>query len=134
MRYNKIIILACMMLTLVACESSEEPAQAISTRGLQITWTAVPTDTPLPTKNLPQHTIESNTSLAPKDGRRIEIHVRNTNLTKDECRLLINAYKQEAGPIGQVSVRKPNKNGELLPWCVDNIDDKGTTFNDFHFE
>lgn len=45
-------------------------------------------------ENLPQHTVASNTSLAPKDGRRIEIHVGNVNLTKDECRVLVNAYKK----------------------------------------
>lgn len=84
--------------------------------------------------SLPQHRVASNTSLAPKDGRRIELHVNNTDLTKAECRALIDAYQSEAGPRGQVSVRKPNANGQLRPWCVNNMDAEGTTFNDFHFE
>ena len=83
--------------------------------------------------NLPQHTVGSNTSLAPKDGRRITIHVSNTDLTKDECRTLISAYRDDAGPEGQVAVRKPDKRGDLQPWCVDNMDGQGVSFNDYFF-
>ena len=121
---KKAIILVGLLFVLVLMACSVERKSVKSSTRVQSQ----------PVKELPQHTIESNTSLAPKDGRRIEIHVRNANLTKDECRLLINAYKNNAGSRGQVSVRKPNKNGEYLPWCVDNMDEKGITFNDFHFE
>ncbi len=86
--------------------------------------------------NLPEHRVVSNTdiSTANMKRRRIEIHVRNPNLTKDECRALINAYKNEAGPEGQVSVRKPDNEGQLLPWCVDNMDGRSIIFNDFYFD
>ncbi|MBK7920026.1 MAG: hypothetical protein IPJ94_27975 [Chloroflexi bacterium] len=83
---------------------------------------------------LPTHTVASNTSLSPKDGRRIEIHVSDINPTKDECEQLINAYKNEAGSRAKYQYCKPNKSGELRPWCVDNMDGNGISFNDFHFE
>lgn len=118
---KRIFMTLILMLILTACGGS----------GSSSVNRPVPSATKI---DLPQHTVGSNTSLAPKDGRRIEIHVSNTNLTKDECRLLINAYKEKAGPEGQASVRKPNKDGELKPWCVDNMDGKGISFNDFHFE
>jgi len=81
---------------------------------------------------LPKHTIIENTSLAPKDGRRIIIRVYDANLTKDQCRDLINKYRINAGSEGQVTVNKPSAKlmGEILPWCVDNMDGKGIFFND----
>jgi hypothetical protein len=84
--------------------------------------------------DLPAHEVASDTSLAPKDGRRIEIHVTNPDLTKAECEALIEAYRGDAGPEGQVSVHKPDKRGDLQPWGVDNMDDQGVTFNDFFFQ
>jgi len=85
---------------------------------------------------MPIHTIAENDSLAPKNGRRIEIHVNNTNLTKDECRALINTYRKKAGPEGQVGVHKPSPMNEnrMFPWCVDNMDEKGIFFQDYFFE
>jgi hypothetical protein len=90
------------------------------------------------TKNLSDHTLFSNTSLSPKDGSRIEIHVSNEDLTREQCKNIINAYRKKAGPEGQVSVRKPSSvlDNKLTPWCVDNIgmDDRGIFFNDGHFK
>jgi hypothetical protein len=86
-------------------------------------------------RDLPPHEIAKDTSLAPKNGRRIEIHVNDPSLTRDQCTSLINAYRSKAGPQGQVSVRKPStaQGGGLQPWCVDNMDKSGVTFNDFYF-
>jgi hypothetical protein len=109
-------ILLVAVLLAVGCGSSNAPSSSPSST------------------NLPSHTVASDTSLAPKDGRRIEIHVSNPALTKDECTALINAYRSKAGPEGQVSVRKPDKTGELQPWCIDNMDGKPIIFNDFFFQ
>jgi len=82
--------------------------------------------------NLPEHEVASNTSIANalvKDRRRIEIHVSNRSLTKDECRALIDAYRAQAGTDGQVSVHKPDRRGGMGPWCVDNKDGRGVFFN-----
>jgi len=84
---------------------------------------------------LPEHTIIENTSLAPKDGSRISIQVDDENLTKEQCRNIINKYRVNAGPEGQVAVNKPSAKlmGEIVPWCVDNMDGKGIFFNDHLF-
>lgn len=89
-----------------------------------------------PTANLPEYRVAGNTDIsnANMKRRRIEIHVTNPNLTKGECRALVSAYRNRAGTEGQVSVRKPDKEGELQPWCVDNMDRRGIIFNDFYFE
>jgi hypothetical protein len=80
--------------------------------------------------NIPAHIVASNTSLAPKDGRRIELHSANPELTEAECSILINQYSDTAGPEGQVSVRKPNTQDDLAPWCIENFDGKGIVFNE----
>jgi hypothetical protein len=52
------------------------------------------------------HKVVSNTSLEPKAGRRIEIHVKNPNVTKAQVKAIIAAYRMKAAPRGQVSVYK----------------------------
>lgn len=85
---------------------------------------------------LPSHAVASNTSLAPKTGRRIEIHVGNPSLTKEQCKALIAHYHNQAAPDGQVSVQKPSAlfGGALQPWCVENIGRGGIFFNDVLFK
>lgn len=83
--------------------------------------------------SLPQHTMAKNSPLALHRGRRIEIHVADPYLTKEQCVALINAYRSQAGPGGQVSVRKPDKYGDMSPWCVDNLDGTPIVFNTFGF-
>ena len=82
------------------------------------------------TVSLPPHTMASDTPLGPQNRRRIEIHVNDANLSKEDCRTLIGAYRNQAGSRGQVSVRKPDKHGRLQPWGVDNMDGEGVFFND----
>jgi len=95
----------------------------------------VAAETQTRSESLPPHQVASNTSLAPKKGRRIEIHVRDSNLTKEQCKALIANYRSQAAPDGQVSVHKPSTllGGELLPWCVENFDGRSVTFNDTLF-
>jgi hypothetical protein len=83
-------------------------------------------------RRLPPHHVASNTSLAPKEGRRIEIHVRDAHLTPAQCKTLIAHYRSQAAPGGQVSVHKPSTwlDGTLQPWCVENFDGHGVFFND----
>ncbi len=80
---------------------------------------------------LPTHTVASDTSLSPKNGRRIEIHVDAPDITREDTEALIRAYRKKAGPQGQVSVRKPDKTGDMDVWAVDNMDGKGVQYNEF---
>jgi hypothetical protein len=71
--------------------------------------------------HLPAHTVAGNTALP--NGLRIQIDVNDPNISKEDCKNLILAYKEMAAPDGQVSVRKPSERGgrELLPWCIENF-------------
>jgi len=80
-----------------------------------------------------QLTVARNFSLKPNPGRRIEIHVSDKLITKDECRVIIKFYRKQASG-GHISIHKPDDYGEFTPWAVDNFDGKGVTFNDFLFE
>jgi len=86
-------------------------------------------------QDLPEHTIADESSLP--NGTRIQINVDNAKLTRAQCSALIEAYQARALPKGQVSVHKPSTievlEGAVLPYCVENFDDEGITFNtDFH--
>ena len=85
--------------------------------------------------DLPPHTVAADTSLAPKNGRRIQLNSNTEQLTRDECAALINGYRRRAGPDGQVSVHKPSRllQGNMAPWCVENFDGRGIVFNDNMF-
>lgn len=86
-------------------------------------------------QNLPPHVVADDSSLAPKDGRRVRLDSSNADLTKEECVALIDGYRKKAGLEGQVSVHKPSKvlNGSMTPWCVENFDGRGVVFNDNMF-
>ena len=88
---------------------------------------------PSPEKGLAEHVVASDTSLAPKDGRRIEIHCNNPDLTRDEARKLIDYYDDRAGRDGQVSIHKPDRNNNYLPWAVWNAGEH-IKFQDYLFE
>ena len=88
---------------------------------------------PAPEKGLVEHVLASDTSLAPKDGRRIEIHCNNPDLTREEARKLIGHYDDRAGREGQVSIHKPDRNNNYLPWAVWNAGEE-TKFQDYLFE
>lgn len=85
--------------------------------------------------DLPPHTVAEDSSLAPKDGRRIQLNSDDPDLSKEECIALINGYRRKAGKEGQVSVHKPSKilKGNMAPWCVENFDGRGIVFNDNMF-
>lgn len=82
------------------------------------------------------HEIISNTQLPSKQSRRITIYVKNSAISKDQCKSLITNYMNQAKPNGQVSVHKPSPllNKTMQPWCVYNFDDKGVIFNDVLFD
>jgi len=44
---------------------------------------------------------------------------------------LLSAYRAKAAPDGQVSVRKPNRFGDMKPFCVDNLDGQPRVSMDF---
>ncbi len=80
---------------------------------------------------LPEHTVADESRLS--GGVRIQINSDNENLTKEQCIVLINAYRSKGLPNGQVSVRKPSTVKELkstiVPYCLDNFDGEGIKFN-----
>lgn len=78
-------------------------------------------------RELPTHVVAKNAAIM--TGRRIEIHVDDPSITKEQCLALLAEYHDQALPDGQVSVRKPDKTGAMTPWCVDNFA-KGILFND----
>lgn len=86
--------------------------------------------------NLPAHTIKEAV-LAP-GSNRVEIASSDPQLSRSDCEALVNNYLDRAGKAGQVSVQKPNPkppwNGKMLPFCVNNLDGKGTSFNDSFFQ
>lgn len=86
-------------------------------------------------QELPPHVVADNSSLAPKNGRRIQLDSINADLTREQCIMLIDGYRKKAGPEGQVGVHKPSKllEGTMVPWCVENFDGRGVFFNDHMF-
>jgi len=110
-----------MILFLLVCGCSggqDQPAQAAP-----------------PSIALPPHTVADDSSLAPKDGRRVQLDSNNPDLTKEECSALINAYRHKGGKEGQLSVHKPSKilKGSMTPFCIENFDGQGIVFNDGMF-
>jgi hypothetical protein len=81
---------------------------------------------------LPEHEVVAVTPLTPRRGSRVEIHA-TARLSKDQCRALIDAYQSKGLPDGQVSVRQPHESG-FVPYCVENFDGRGITFNDALWE
>jgi hypothetical protein len=67
-----------------------------------------------------------------EDDIRVEISTRNKFLTKEQAKKLIDAYDDKPG-LKQVSIRKPDKNGNYLPWAVWNAGEH-TKFQDYLFE
>lgn len=66
------------------------------------------------------------------NGNRVVISVQ-TDVSRDEAAKLIKTFRKDAKPAGQVSVRKPNRAGLMMPFAVDNLDGKGVTFNEEWF-
>jgi hypothetical protein len=79
---------------------------------------------------LPEHNVEASRLL---EGQRVHVDAPG-DITRDECISLIDKYRSDAEPNGQVSVHKFNKAlGHLSPWCVENFDGTGVQFNEFGF-
>ncbi len=130
-----------LLVALTACGSTSTPTQ-----GEAVVETAVSAqpserspqpDTPTETvsADLPPHTVASDTdiSVGGMQRRRVEIHVTDSSMSREDARRLIEAYRPRAGEGGQVSVRKPDPYGSLQPWAVDNMEGDGVEFNDALF-
>ncbi|EKF17859.1 hypothetical protein [Nitratireductor pacificus] len=83
---------------------------------------------------LPEHTVDVS-SLAPKTGKRIQISV-SAKIARSQCSDLIEHYRSEGKPDGQISVHMPSAKlgGQVLPWCLENFDGGGVQFNDYFFQ
>ncbi|WP_350138203.1 hypothetical protein [Parasphingopyxis sp.] len=53
-----------------------------------------------------------------------------------ECEALIDTYRSRAGTDGQVSMRMPSAKlgGQILPWCVNNLDHTDITYDHSLFD
>jgi hypothetical protein len=69
-----------------------------------------------------------------KGGVQVQVLV-DVIITRGECRQLIAAYRKRAKG-GQVSVHRPvdSHSSGRAPWCVDNFDGRGVTFNETLFD
>lgn len=83
---------------------------------------------------LPEHVVEKS-SLGPRMGDRVQINVVG-EATKAQCLALIEEYRSDGAPDGQVVVTKRSAklNYRKAPWCIENFDGAGVNFNDFYFE
>lgn len=68
-------------------------------------------------------------STAPPLG----VHALVGARARPHARQLIEAYRAEAAPDGQVAVATPDQDGDLFPWCIESFDGAGVTFNDLLF-
>ncbi len=85
--------------------------------------------TPPESTSLHAHRVIADELLNPSTGARtIRLAVDDTTLTRTECVALLDAYAVRAAG-GQVGVRKPTASGASFPWCVDNQDGSGPSFN-----
>lgn len=77
---------------------------------------------------LPAHVVVSDSSLTPKEGRRVELRVGEVH-PSEVCARIARAYARRAGPDGQVvvsvRVRTPAGDEASTPLCVDNRDGRG---------
>lgn len=79
---------------------------------------------------LPEHTVEMSRLV---EGQRVQVEAAG-DITRDECISLIEKYRADAEPNGQVGVHKFNETlGRVSPWCVENFDGRGIQFNEFGF-
>jgi hypothetical protein len=129
---NRVLVVVAILLgcaVLPACAT--QPSESIQSSVSQGSSGQAVSDKPLPPHEVAR---DGQISLVGEPmRRRIEIHVSDPGLSKDDCIRLIAAYRQRAGEGGQVSVRKPAPDGSMLPWGVDNMDGRGVTFNDASF-
>lgn len=96
--------------------------------------TAEPTPAPAPSISLAPHTVDISPHA---NGNQVQIVTKDPSLSHADCSALIDHYLSKAGQKGQVVVQKPGSKtfkGALLPYCVNNRDDKGTFFNDYFFK
>lgn len=140
---NMIAMLGTLALlsALVGCGTGSAPREPLKTSSTvksvpaSATGSAPTSSSATDVGALPPHTVASDTdiSVGSLSRRRIEIHVTNPDLSKEDAIRLIEAYRGRAGTSGQVSVRKPDPAGVLQPWAVDNMEGRGVEFNDALF-
>ena len=87
---------------------------------------------PLP---LPDHHVASNDriGLSTDARRRLTIHATG-NFSRRQCVNLLKRYSKSMAPRSQVIVKRRNFNGDMKPWCIDNLDGAKVMFVDFLFD
>ncbi|TMQ09398.1 MAG: hypothetical protein E6J90_38140 [Deltaproteobacteria bacterium] len=92
-----------------------------------------------PAVELPAYEIVDDVDLAPKNGHRISVNVKDPDLTDAQCAAIIARLRPRAGREGQVAVRIPlhhdrseihggvpaSEQEHFFPLCYDNLDGTG---------
>jgi len=82
-----------------------------------------------PHVTLPDHSIESEEPMPPRQGRRVFVQVQ-LPISRAQCRALIQQYRPRGAPDGQVAIRLTGQ-GAL---CVENFDGAGVVVHDWMFK
>ena len=82
---------------------------------------------------LPPHSVQKTRTVG--TGLRVLVDV-DQNISESQCKALIAKYRNDGAPDGLVSVRKPSKmlGGRHHPWCFENFDGNGVTFDRVLFQ
>jgi hypothetical protein len=80
-----------------------------------------------PEPEIPPYDVAEDVDLAPKNGHRIFVNVRDPDLTDAQCAAVVTRLRPRAGQEGQVAVRVPlhTDQSRFFPLCVDNLDGQG---------
>ncbi len=83
----------------------------------------------------PQHRVSSE-PIVNTSASRIVIETDDPNISREQCKALVQTYKGKAAGKGQIIVYKPYPqspwNGRVLAFCFNDLDPKGTVINNFY--
>ncbi|HNW28987.1 MAG TPA: hypothetical protein PKN50_10960 [Spirochaetota bacterium] len=85
---------------------------------------------------LPRYYVASQSYVNARNAWIIEIDVPGSDLTKQQCEILIGKVREFTSSGSVISIRRPCEflAGTMLPWAVDRMDGKGVLFDDYLFD
>jgi hypothetical protein len=85
---------------------------------------------------LPRYYVASQSYVHARNAWIIEIDVPGSDLTKQQCEILIGKVREFTSSGSVISIRRPCEflAGTMLPWAVDRMDGKGVLFDDYLFD
>lgn len=108
---GSLFVVIAIMVTVTFVQAGYNPFQSVSRN-----------------ESLPAHTVKTTTYKSigfTGEGGKVLVESLDPKLSREDCIKLANKYKPVAG---QVGVHKPAKDGNMIPFCVDNVDGKGVFF------